>query len=212
MQEGMSISGTQLGLGLFKCLSSFIEDEVETVLWKDRALAEAQRQQRFQRALDDVDRLGRHLLEKTPGEFVFRLPEIPDQRQLGTGKVLVILSDARIRLERSAEEIIDHLQLFRLFETLGFERLYFISVDTLPGHLTPLFQRRHGWRFFHIRSLAERQQLAQVYGEIDRLETRPSRIEMRLVSRPLYLYGLPGLLLLPGALLLRLCRPFRSMR
>jgi hypothetical protein len=175
-------------------------------------LPEAQRQQRFQRALDDVARLGRHLMDKTPGEFVFRLPEIPNQRQLGTGKVLVVLSDARVRLERGAEEVIDHLQMFRLFETLGFERLYFISVDTLPGHLTPLFQRRPLWRFFPIRTLADRQQLAQVYGEIDRLETTPGRVEMRLVSRPLYFYGLPGLLLLPGALLLRLCPPFRSMR
>ena len=212
MQEGISISGTQLGLGLFKCLSSFIEDEVETALWKDRALSEAQRQQRFQRALDDIARLGRHFMDKTPGEFVFRLPALPDQRQLGTGKVLVILSDARVRLERGAEEVIDHLQMFRLFEVLGFARLYFVSVDTLPDHLTPLFQRHHGWRFFHLRSLAERQQLAQVYGEIDRLETTPSRVEVRLVSRPLYLYGLPGLLLLPGALLLRLCTSFRSMR
>jgi hypothetical protein len=151
-------------------------------------------------------------MDKASGEFVLRLPDIPDQRQLGTGKVLVILSDARVHLERGAEEVIDHLQMFRLLETLGFERLYFMSVDTLPGHLAPLFQRHPLWRFFHIRSLAERQQLAQVYGEIDRLETTPSRVEVRLVARPLYRYGLPGLLLVPGALLLRLFTPFRGMR
>ena len=212
MQEGISISGTQLGLGLFKCLSSFIEDEVETALWKDRTLSETQRQQRFQRTLDDIARLGRHVMDKATGEFVLRLPEIPDQRQLGKGKVLVILSDARVRLERSAEEVIDHMQMFRLFEQLGFARLYFVSVDTLPDHLQPLFQRHPFWHFFHIRSLSDRQQLAQAYSEIDRLETTPSRIDVRLVSRTLYLYGLPGLLLVPLALILRLCPPFRSMR
>lgn len=212
MQEGISISGTQLGLGLFKCLSSFIEDAVETALWQNRTLSEAQRQQRFHHALDEVARLGRHLMDKASGAFVLRLPDIPDQRQLGTGKVLVILSDARVRLEQGAAEVIDHLQMFHLFETLGFTRLYFISVDALPGHLTPLFQRQPFWRFFQIRSLADRQQLAQVYGEIDRLETTPGRVEVRLVARPLYLYGLPGLILVPGALLLRLFPPFRSMR
>jgi hypothetical protein len=45
--------------------------------------------------------------------------------------------------------------------TLHFEHLYFISVDTLPTHLTPLFQRQPSWRFFRIRSVADRQQLAQ---------------------------------------------------
>jgi hypothetical protein len=208
----MSISGTQLGLGLFKCLSSFIEDEVETALWQDRTLPAVQLQQRFQRALDDIARLGRHLIDKTTGEFVLRLPEIPDQRQLGKGKVLIILSDARVRLERGDEEMIDHMQVLRLLEKLGFTRLYFISVDTLPEHLQPLFQRHPFWRFFHVRSLSDRQQLAQIYSQIDHLETTPSRVEMRLVSRPLYQYGLPGLLLVPLALILRLFTPFRSMR
>lgn len=212
MQEGISISGTQLGLGLFKSLSSFIEDEVETALWKDRGVPEAQRQQRFQRALEEIARLGRHVLDRSSGEFVLRLPDIPDQRQLGKGKVLVILTDARVRLERGAEEVIDHVQMFRLFDKFGFTRLYFISVDTLPGHLEPLFQRHPFWRFYHIRSLADRQQLAQIYSEIDRLETTPSRVEARVVSRTLYLYGLPGLFLVPLALFLRLCMPFRSLR
>jgi hypothetical protein len=211
MQEGISISGTQLGVGLFKCLASFIEDEVETALWKNRALPEAQRQQRFQHALDEVARLGRHLLQKTRGEFIFHLPDLPDQHQLGKGKVLIILTDARVQLANAAEEIMDHLQLLRLYEQLGFERLYFISVDALPTHLTPFFQRQQGWRFFHIRSVADRQQLAQVYAEIDRLETTPSRLEVRLVPRELYLYGLPGLFLVPLALLLRLLTPFRRM-
>jgi hypothetical protein len=210
MQEGISISGTQLGVGLFKCLASFIEDEVETALWKDRALPETVRQQRFQYALDEIARLGRHLLRKASGEFVLHLPNLPDQRRLGKGKVLIILSDARVRLERASEEIIDHLQVLRLYEKLGFERLYFISVDTLPQHLEPFFQRHPFWRFFHIRSIAERQQLAQAYAEIDRLETTPSRLEVRTVPQTLYLYGLPGLLLVPLALTLRLFLPFRS--
>jgi hypothetical protein len=211
LQEGIGISGTQLGIGLFKCLASFIEDEVETALWKDRSRSETVRQQRFQIALDEIDRLGRHLLQKASGEFVLHLPDIPDQRQLGKGKVLIILSDARVRLERTAEEIIDHQQVLRLYEHLGFERLYFISVDTLPTHLEPLFRRHAFWRFFRIRSVADRQQLAQAYAEIDRLETTPSRLEVRTVPRALYLYGLPGLLLVPLSLTLRLFMPFRSL-
>lgn len=211
MQEGISISGTQLGVGLFKCLASFIEDEVETVLWQNRSLPEAQRQQRFQYALDEISRLGRHLLQKNKGEFVLHLPEVPDQRQLGKGKVIIILSDARVRLERTTDEIIDHMQVLRLFENLGFERLYFISVDTLPSHLQPFFQRHPAWRFFHIRSVTERQQLAQAYAEIDRLETTPSRMEVRTVPHALYHYALPALLLLPVALSLRLFLPFRSL-
>lgn len=212
LQEGIGISGTQLGLGLFKCLASFIEDEVETALWQDRKLPEDRRQQQFQHALDEVARLGRHLLQKATGEFVLHLPAIPDQRQLGKGKVVIILSDARVRLERAAEEIIDHLQVLRLYESLGFERLYFISVDTLPSHLEPLFQRHAFWRFFQIRSIADRQQLAQAYAEIDRLETTPSWLEVRTVPRPLYVYGLPGLLLVPLSLMLRLWLPFRSLQ
>ncbi len=211
MQEGISISGTQLGVGLFKCLASFIEDEVETALWQDRSLPEAQRQQRFQHALDEIGRLGRHLLRKNTGEFVLHLTEIPDQRQLGKGKVVIILSDARVRLEHAAEEIIDHVQVLRLYEHFSFERLYFISVDTLPSRLQSFFQRHSSWRFFHIRNVADRQQLAQAYAEIDRLETTPSRLEVRTVPRALYLYALPGLLLVPLALTLRLFLPFRSL-
>lgn len=211
MQKGISISGTQLGVGLFKCLASFIEDEAETALWKDRTLSEALRQQRFQHVLDEISRLGRHLLHQATGEFVIRLPEIPDQRRIGKGKVLIILSDARVRLERRAEEIIDHQQVLRLYEKWGFERLYFISVDTLPKHLEPFFQRHPFWRFFHIRSVADRRQLAQVYAEIDRLETTPSRLEVRTVPRALYLYGLPALLLVPLALVLGLFTPFRRL-
>jgi hypothetical protein len=211
MQEGMSISGTQLGVGLFKCLASFIEDEVETALWKNRTLPATQRRRRFQHAQDEIDRLGRHLLRKETGEFVLHVPDIPDQSRLGKDKVLIILSDARVRLEHAAEEIIDHVQVLRLYEKLGFERLYFISVDTLPRHLEALFQQHAFWRFFHIRSVADHQQLAQAYAEIDRLETTPSRLEVRIVSRALYLYGLPGLLLVPLALTLRLLLPFRSL-
>lgn len=211
MQEGIGISGTQLGVGLFKCLASFIEDEVETVLWRNRALPDAQRQQRFQHALDEINRLGRHLLQKDRGEFVLRLPEIPDQRQLGQGKVIIVLSDARVRLERAAAEVIDHLQVLRLLENLGFERFYFISVDTLPKHLEPFFQRHPAWRFFHIQRLTERQQLARAYAEIDRLETIPSRLQVRTAPRALYPYALPALLLLPVAITLRLCLPFRSL-
>jgi hypothetical protein len=211
MQEGISISGTQLGVGLFKCLASFIEDEVETVLWQNRTLPDVQRQQRFQHALDEINRLGRHLLQKDRGEFVLRLPEIPDQRQLGKGKVVIVLSDARVRLERAAAEVIDHLQVLRLFENLGFERFYFISVDTLPRHLEPFFQRHAAWRFFHIQRLTERQQLARAYAEIDRLETTPSRLEVRTTPRALFRYALPALLLVPVALTLRLRLPFRSL-
>jgi hypothetical protein len=211
MQEGISISGTQLGVGLFKCLASFIEDEVETALWKDRTLPETLRQQRFQHALDEIGRLGRHLLHRGTGEFVLRLPDIPDQRQLGKSRVLIILSDARVRLENTAEEIIDHLQVLRLYEKLSFERLYFISVDTLPKHLEPFFQRHPFWRFFHVRSVADHQQLAQAYAEIDRLETTPSRLQVRTIPRALYVYGLPGLFLVPLALILRLLLPFRSL-
>ena len=211
LQEGITISGTQLGVGLFKSLASFIEDDVETALWRNRTLPEAERERRFQYALEEIARLGRHLLHKASGEFVLHLPEIPDQRQLGKGKVLIILSDARVRLERAAEEIIDHLQVLRLYDQLGFERLYFISIDTLPEHLEPLFRHHPSWRFMRLRSIADRQQLTQAYAEIDRLETTPSRLEVRSVPRQIYLYGLPGLLLVPLALLLRLCMPFRSL-
>ncbi len=210
-QEGIGISGTQLGIGLFKCLASFIEDEVETALWRTRRFSEAQRQQQFQQALDEISRLGRHLLRKASGEFALRLPMLPEPQQLGKGKVLIILSDARVRLERAAAEIIDHVQVLRWYEKLGFERLYFISVDALPDHLAPFFQRHPFWRFFPIRRVTDRQQLAQVYAEIDRLETTPSRLDVRIVPRALYVYGAPGLLLVPLALLLRLFTPFRSL-
>ncbi|GIX48799.1 MAG: hypothetical protein KatS3mg131_3010 [Candidatus Tectimicrobiota bacterium] len=208
-QEGIGISGTQLGLGLLKCLASFIEDEVETVLWRDRTLSMAQREQRFQHALAETARLARHLRHRQPGPFTLHLPEIPDPRQLGRGKVLIILSDAKVQLAPAAEYI-DHVQVLHLFEQWGFEHLYFISVDALPEHLQPLFQRHPFWRFFRLRSLTDAAQLAQVYAEIDRLERTPSRVEGRLVPRPLFLYGLPGLLLVPLALLLQRWPPFRS--
>ena len=210
-QEGIGISGTQLGVGLFKSLASFIENEVETVLWQDRRLKGSQRHQRFQRALDEIARLGRHLLSKAQGEFVLHLPEIPDQKRVGQGKVLIILSDARVLLDNTRAEIINHRHVLRLYEQLGFERLYFISVDALPRHLEPFFDRHPFWRFMRIRSVADRRQLAQAYTEIDRLEQTPSRVEVRTVPRELYLYGLPSLLLVPLALFLRVLPPFRSL-
>ena len=210
-QEGIRISGTQLGIGLFKSLSSFIEDTVETALWHDRSLSENQRHQRFQHALDEIARLGRHLLRKTGGEFVLHLPEIPDQRQLGAGSVLIVLSDARVHHDRADKEIMDHRQVLHLYETMGFERLYFISVDALPAHLIPIFNRHPAWRFLRIRHMADHHQLAQAYAEIDRLERVNRHLESRTLPRHLYPYSAPVLLLLPLALVLQLLPRFRSL-
>ena len=105
----------------------------------------------------------------------------------------------------------DHRQVLNLYETMGFERLYFISVDALPAHLIPVFDRHPAWRFLRIRHMADHHQLAQAYAEIDRLERVNSHRESRTLSRRLYPYGAPALLLLPLALALQLLPCFRSL-
>ena len=82
-QTGVSMSGTQLGVGLFKSLASFIEDAVETAVWASPELDAGQRQHRIQLAADEIERLRRHLRQPDGGEFRLQLPDILKTGPLG---------------------------------------------------------------------------------------------------------------------------------
>ena len=211
-QEGVRISGTQLGLGLFKGLASFMEDEVETALWQHHNISGEKRQRYFQQTHDEIDRLGRHLMNKAKGEFILRLPMVSETQRLGRGKVLIVLSDARVQLSHAWQEVIDHRDAFQLYDNMGFERLYFISVEALPKEVVQIFQRHTHWRFFRIHNMADRQRLAQIYDDIDRIEQPRNHIEVRTIPKALYRYGYPLLILVPIAIVLRILPPFRSFQ
>ena len=206
----LSTKGTQLGVGLFKALSSFVEDEVE------RRVAEARldvpAQDAVYRDLQDV--LGRflgHFQRKSKDEFGLELPLVERPADIGAGKSMIVVTDGQL-LESSSEATrVDYLNILEYYEKLGFRHLYFVSLKTHPAQLNPLLGRNPNWRAYTwdqtragLSSIFTR--IAQ---DIDTSARGRSIVATEVTRQPVVHWFLPGLLLLPLSAGLRLHRRIR---
>ena len=208
----LSTKGTQLGVGLFKALASFVEDEVE------RRVAEARldvaAQDAIYRDLQDV--LGRflgHFQRKSKDEFGLELPLVESPADIGAGKSMIVVTDGQL-LESSSEATrVDYLNILEYYEQLGFRHLYFVSLKSHPAQLNPLLGRNPNWRAYTwdqtragLSSIFTR--IAQ---DIDTSARGRSIVATEVTRQPVVHWFLPGLLLLPlsvGLLLHRRIRHF----
>ena len=206
----LSTKGTQIGVGLFKALASFVEDEVE------RRVAEARldvpAQDGVYRDLQDV--LGRFLgyfQSKSRDEFQLELPLVDALADVGEGKSMIVVTDGQL-LESSSEATrVDYLKILEYYEQLGFRHLYFVSLKSHPAQLNPLLGRNPSWRAYTwdetragLSSI-----FAQIARDIDASARGRSVVATEVTRRPVVHWFLPGLLLLPLSVGLRLHRRIR---
>ena len=206
----LSTKGTQIGVGLFKALASFVEDEVE------RRVAEARldvpAQDGVYRQLQDV--LGRFLgyfQSKSKDEFRLEIPLVDTLADVGVGKTMIVVTDGQL-LESSSEATrVDYLNILEYYEQLGFRHLYFVSLKSHPAQLNPLLGRNPSWRAYTwdqtragLGSI-----FAQIARDIDTTARGRSVVATEVTKQPAVHWFLPGLLLLPLSAGLRLHRRIR---
>ena len=206
----LSTKGTQLGIGLFKALASFVEDEVE------RRVAEARLDVPAQDGVyhDLQDVLGRFLgyfRSKSRDEFRLEIPLVDTLAEVGAGKSLIIVTDGQFLESSSAATLVDYLKILAYYEQLGFRHLYFVSLKSHPAQLNPLLGRNLGWRAYtwdQTRS-GLGSIFAQIARDIDTSARGRSIVATEVTRQPVVHWFLPGLVLLPLGIGLRLHRRMR---
>lgn len=206
----LSTKGTQLGIGLFKALSSFVEDEVE------RRVAEARldvaAQDVVYRDLQDV--LGSFLgyfQSKSKDEFRLELPLVETLGDIGAGKSMIVVTDGQLLESSSDATRVDYLHILEYYEQLGFRHLYFVSLKSHPAQLDPLLGRNPDWRAYTWDQTRAglSNVFAQVARDIDTTARGRSIVATKVTRQPVVHWFLPGLLLLPLSAGLRLHRRIR---
>lgn len=194
--------GTQVGIGLFKALESFIEEDVEARLAEDRTLDVPAREAKFREMRRELEVFASHLLRREAGDFMPQLHGVADPRAVGRGKVLIVLTDADFLAPDSPEERINYVRVLEYFERFGLTRLYMLSPALgLPKELTEVFRRNEGWRFYQF-STRDHDRLREMFHEISRIEKAPTLVAFKTEHRDITLWFAPslGLVLLATAL------------
>ena len=206
----LSTKGTQLGVGLFKALASFVEDEVERRVAEARL--EVPMQDGIYRELQDVlSRFLGYFQSKSEDEFRLEIPLVESLADIGTGKSMIVVTDGQL-LESSSEATrVDYLRILEYYEQSGFRHLYFVSLKSHPAQLNPLLGRNPGWRAYtwDQTHAGLRNIFAQIARDIDTSARGRSVVATEVTRQPVTHWFLPGLLLLPLSVGLRLHRRIR---
>ena len=206
----LSTKGTQLGIGLFKALASFVEDEVE------RRVAEARLDVPAQDGVyhDLQDVLGRFLgyfRSKSKDEFRLEIPLVDTLAEVGAGKSMIIVTDGQFLESNSEATLVDYLKILEYYEQLGFRHLYFVSLKSHPAQLNPLLGRNLGWRAYTWDQTRSGLGgiFSQIARDIDASARGRSIVATEVTRQPVVHWFLPGLVLLPLGIGLRLHRRIR---
>ena len=206
----LSTKGTQLGIGLFKALASFVEDEVE------RRVAEARLDVPAQDGVyhDLQDVLGRFLgyfRSKSKDEFRLEIPLVDTLAEVGAGKSLILVTDGQFLESNSEATLVDYLKILEYYEQLGFRHLYFVSLKSHPAQLNPLLGRNLGWRAYTWDQTSSGLGgiFSQIARDIDASARGRSIVATEVTRQPVVHWFLPGLVLLPLGIGLRLHRRIR---
>jgi len=206
----LSTKGTQLGVGLFKALASFVEDEVERRV--AQAGLDVAAQDAVYRDLQDV--LGRfleHFQSRSKDEFHLELPLVESLADVGPGKSMILVTDGQFLESSSAATRVDYLKILEYYERLGFAHLYIVSLKSHPAQLNPLLGRNPNWRAYTwdqtragLSSI-----FARIAQDIDTSAHGRSIVATEVTRQAVAHWFLPGLLLLPLSAALRLHRRLR---
>jgi len=206
----LSTKGTQLGIGLFKALASFVEDEVE------RRVAEARLDVPAQDGVyrDLQDALGRFLgyfRSKSKDEFRLEIPLVDTLDEVGAGKSMIIVTDGQLLASNSEATLVDYLKILEYYEQLGFRHLYFVSLKSHPAQLNPLLGRNLGWRAYTWDQTGSGlgSIFAQIGRDIDTSARGRSIVATEVIRQPVVHWFLPGLVFLPLGIGLQLHRRIR---
>lgn len=148
-QAGAKLSekGTQMGIGLFKTLKSFIEDEVETRM-AEQQLDLAEQQILYRQLQELLRRFLWHLLQKEKGDFAFDIPLVPNPETIGHGKVLVVITDGQLLKTTSSATRINYLSVLDYYQRLGFHHLHFVSLKSHPAQLNAFLRQNPRWKAY----------------------------------------------------------------
>ena len=132
----LSTKGTQLGVGLFKALASFVEDEVERRV--AQAGLDVAAQDAVYRDLQDV--LGRfleHFQSRSKDEFHLELPLVERLADVGPGKSMILVTDGQFLESSSAATRVDYLKILEYYERLGFRAPVHREPEVPPRAVEP---------------------------------------------------------------------------
>ncbi len=211
-QHGARLSekGTQIGIGLFKTLKSFIEDEVETRMAEQEI--DLAKQQTLYRVLQEILRhFLWHLLQKEKGPFALDIPLVPDLEAVGHGKALVVITDGQLLKTTSSATRINYLNVLGYYQRLGFRHIHFVSLKTHPAQLNALLRQNPRWKA-HTWDQTQAG-LQNVFDEIakdtDAMETDRGLVATKVIKQRIFQWFLPTLALLLMTIGLRLHKKLR---
>lgn len=206
----LSTKGTQLGVGLFKALASFVEDEVERRVAEARLDVPAQ-DSIYRDVQDALSRFLGYFQSKSKDEFQLEFPLVETLANIGVGKSMIVVTDGQFLESKSEATRVDYLKILDYYEQLGFRHLYFVSLKSHPAQLNPLLGRNPSWRAYtwDQTSSGLRSIFAQMARDIDTTARGRSVVATEVSKQPVVHWFLPGLLLLPLGAGLRLHRRIR---
>jgi hypothetical protein len=202
--------GTQMGVGLFKALTSFVEDEVDTRVAEKRLDLAAQKTV-YGELQDVLRRFLWHLLQKHEGAFPLHIPLVPRLAEVGAGKSLVVITDGQLLESTSRATQVDYLQLLGYYAELGVHHLYFINLKTHPRQLNPFLQKYPTWKAYTWNQTQAGLQsiFTEIAEDMETMEPDQGIVSVRTQAHLIFHWFLPGLILLWLAVGLRLHKRMR---
>ena len=202
--------GTQMGIGLFKALTSFVEDEVDTRVAEQR-LDLATQKTVYGELQDVLRRFLWHLLQKHEGTFPLHIPLMPRLAEVGAGKSLLVITDGQLLESTSSATQVDYLKLLGYYAELGVHHLYFINLKTHPRQLNPLLQKYPAWKAFTWNQTQAGLQsiFTEIAKDMEIMEYDKGIVSVKTQEHPIFHWFLPSLILLLLAVGLRLHKRIR---
>jgi len=202
--------GTQMGIGLFKALTSVIEDAVDTRV-AEHHLDVATQKVVYGELQDVHRRFLWHLLQNQEGTFPLHIPLIPRLADVGTGKSLLVITDGQLLESTSRATQVDYLKLLDYYAELGVHHLYFISLKTHPRQLNPLLQKYPTWKAYTWNQTPSGLQsiFTDIANDMDTMPHHPGIVSVKTQAHPIFHWFWPGLILLGLTVGLRLHRSMR---
>lgn len=189
--------GTQVGVGLFKALTSFLEDEVETRV-AEQQLKLSEQDALYHELRDLLQRFLWHFQQKREGTFPLDIPLVSDLSEVGSGKSLIIITDGQLLESSSNATRVDYLKILDYYEQLGFRHIYFLSLKTHPAQLNPLLQKNPSWKAYTWNQTQADLQatFTEIAKDIDTMEYGKSIVATQIEKHPVFHWFLPSLVLL----------------
>ncbi|HWP49822.1 MAG TPA: VWA domain-containing protein [Candidatus Limnocylindrales bacterium] len=203
--------GTQIGLGLFKALASFLEDEVETRM-AIQQFDPVEQDKIYQELQNDLQRFLWHWRQKNNEEiYPLKIPLVSRLEEVGSGKALIVVTDGQLLDPTSPAERVDYLKILDYYERLGFHHVYFVSLKNRPYQLDAHLNKNPSWKAYTWDSTATGLQdmFQKIAKDIDGMEQSQSVVATRIKEQPLFQVFLPSLLLPGLALGLRFQKRFK---